>query len=266
MAMSNMTANLVQAPDFAPCNFVISDFASVDKASSWQRYRGLTIVVLLHIALLWFMFSGYASRALNIIKPVEQMVVQEVVIPPAPPPPVPTPVPAKTETPETPQPPIPQPKAEVAQRTDAPSDTPAPATLPTPNVTPTPVTVVVQPQMVAPVVTSVPEKRAPAPGTLEAEYTGKIRAMLNTTKRYPTGRQASQERPQGTTVVTFVLNRNGILIGAAVKQSSESNLLDDAAVAGVRRATYPPFEAELWKGQETHEFSVDIDFAPPGGR
>ena len=92
----------------------------------------------------------------------------------------------------------------------------------------------------------------------------KVQGMLNATKRYPTGRQASQERPQGKVRIVFVLNRAGVLQSAKVQDSSNSNMLDDAALAGVRRASYPGFSAELWAGQETHEFSVDIDFLPPG--
>jgi protein TonB len=90
--------------------------------------------------------------------------------------------------------------------------------------------------------------------------------MLNATKRYPTGRQASLERPVGKVRIVFVLSRNGALVSAQVHVSSNSNMLDDAALSAVRRATYPAFTGDLWRGQNTHEFSVDIDFVPPGTR
>jgi len=93
-----------------------------------------------------------------------------------------------------------------------------------------------------------------------------VQAMLNATKRYPTGRQASLERPVGKVRIVFVLSRGGALIGARVQASSNSNMLDDAALSAVRRATYPAFAGDLWRGQDTHEFSVDIDFVPPGTR
>jgi protein TonB len=93
-----------------------------------------------------------------------------------------------------------------------------------------------------------------------------VQAMLNATKRYPTGRQASLERPVGKVRIVFVLSRGGALIGARVQVSSNSNMLDDAALSAVRRATYPAFAGDLWRGQDTHEFSVDIDFVPPGTR
>jgi protein TonB len=99
--------------------------------------------------------------------------------------------------------------------------------------------------------------------SLEGEYVAKLRALLNSTKRYPTGRQASQQRPQGTVKVWFVLARNGSLLEAGVLQSSDSNLLDDAALASVRRGTYPPFPEQTWPGQESHKFTADIAFMPP---
>jgi protein TonB len=72
---------------------------------------------------------------------------------------------------------------------------------------------------------------------MEAEYVGKVRTMLNSTKRYPTGRQASQQRPQGKVKVWFTLARNGALLDSGVLDSSNSNLLDDAALATVRRGS-----------------------------
>jgi protein TonB len=97
----------------------------------------------------------------------------------------------------------------------------------------------------------------------EAEYATRLRALLNASKRYPTGRQASQQRPQGTVKLWFTLNRAGNLLEAGVLEPADSNLLNDAALATVRRAAYPPFGPELWPGQQQHRFTVDIDFLPP---
>jgi protein TonB len=101
--------------------------------------------------------------------------------------------------------------------------------------------------------------------SMEAEYVGKVRTMLNSTKRYPTGRQASQQRPQGKVKVWFTLARNGTLLDSGVFESSNSNLLDDAALATVRRGTYPPFPTNTWPGEDQHKFSADIEFLPPSG-
>jgi protein TonB len=91
----------------------------------------------------------------------------------------------------------------------------------------------------------------------------KLRLMLNSTKRYPTGRQASQQRPTGRVRVWFTLTRSGALVDLGVLESSNSNLLDDAALATVRRGIYPAFPTNTWAGQEQHKFSAEIEFAAP---
>jgi protein TonB len=107
-----------------------------------------------------------------------------------------------------------------------------------------------------------PDAKAIA-ASMETEYAIKVRAMLNSTKRYPTGRKASQERPQGKVKVWFTLTRSGALVDAGVLQSSDSNLLDDAALSTVRRGTYPAFPPNTWVGEEQHKFVAEMEFSPP---
>ena len=53
-----------------------------------KRYKGIAIVIGLHILLIWGLISGTAHDALKVIKkPLEAVVIQEVIIPPPPPPP-----------------------------------------------------------------------------------------------------------------------------------------------------------------------------------
>jgi protein TonB len=53
-----------------------------------RRYKGIAIVVALHILIGWAIVSGTAKNALILIKkPLEAVVIQEVIIPPPPPPP-----------------------------------------------------------------------------------------------------------------------------------------------------------------------------------
>jgi len=55
-----------------------------------RRYKGIAIVVALHILIGWGIVSGTARNALVALKkPLEAVVIQEVVIPPPPPPPPP---------------------------------------------------------------------------------------------------------------------------------------------------------------------------------
>jgi protein TonB len=57
-----------------------------------RRYKGIAIVVALHILIGWAIVSGTAKNALVALKkPLEAVVIQEVIIPPPPPPPPPPP-------------------------------------------------------------------------------------------------------------------------------------------------------------------------------
>jgi protein TonB len=104
----------------------------------------------------------------------------------------------------------------------------------------------------------------PASASFEAEFVSRVRALLNAGKRYPTGREASMQRPQGKVRVWFTLTRGGSLVDSGIQDSSNSLLLDNAALATVRRASFSAFPAEAWVGQEQHRFSADLEFLTPG--
>lgn len=82
-----------------------------------RRYKGIAVVVALHILLGWGIVSGTARNALvSLKKPLEAVVIQEVIIPPPPPPPAPP---------------------KVVQQVTAPKiDAPPPPFVPPPEVTP----------------------------------------------------------------------------------------------------------------------------------
>lgn len=133
------------------------------------------------------------------------------------------------------------------------------------NVTATPSTV---PQAVKPAVAAVMAAEVVAPvktvaPDIEAAFVAKIRAYLNSAKRYPTGREASLSRPSGRARVWFVLRRSGELVDAGIETGSGSMLLDAAALTTVRRASYTAIPDEAWSGQTQHQFSVELDFVPP---
>lgn len=104
--------------------------------------------------------------------------------------------------------------------------------------------------------------QAPRNISLENSYIASIRALLNANKRYPTGREASLQRPAGQVKIGFVLSRNGSLIEAAVEESSQSNILDSAGLATVRRTTYAAWPDGSWPSESQHKFSVSLDFVP----
>ena len=224
-----------------------------------RRYRGMAVVLGLHALLAWALLTGTAPKAIHLLKkPLEAVVIQEVLIPPVPLPPppkeihVPEPLAPKSPTPMPVQPDMPTPSANLPME-NAPE-------LPPPTARPAPAPAVALVQATAQVDTT----KAQA-ASMEGEYVAKVRAMLDSTKRYPTGRQASQQRPQGKVKVWFTLARNGMLVEAGVLESSNANLLDDAALGCVRRGSYPPFPEHTWPGQGQHKFTTEIEFAPPSG-
>ncbi|MCX7242103.1 MAG: energy transducer TonB [Burkholderiales bacterium] len=221
-----------------------------------SRFFGLGLVIAVHVLVVWMLVSGTAQKGLKFLKkPMEAVVIQEVIIPPLPP--IPLPPPPKEVRPpqpnaprvETPLPFVPVP--EVAAQTQS-----APPTMAA-NPAPPPA-----PPVIAPAPAPVVESRMAHIASLEGEYILKVRTMLHSTKRYPTGRQASQQRPQGKVKLWFTLSRHGVLLDVGVLESSNSNLLDDAAIATVRRGSYEPFPPDTWTGEELHKFSAEIAFTP----
>ncbi len=178
------------------------------------------------------------------------------------------------EVPPPPPPPVVQqaPRETVPLSRAAATPTPAPldvAATPSPNAT----AQVLVPQPVAapvvhaspPVLAAPPPKPAPPSSAgIEADYVARVRALLNAGKRYPTGREASMQRPQGKVRVWFTLSRDGSLQDAGIQDSSNSLLLDNAALATVRRASFSAFATEAWAGQEQHKFSAELEFLTPG--
>ncbi|MFA6972434.1 MAG: TonB family protein [Gallionella sp.] len=96
----------------------------------------------------------------------------------------------------------------------------------------------------------------------ESAYAASVRAHLQAVKRYPTGREASLQRPAGTSLIWFVVRRNGELAEAGIEASSGSMLLDNAALATVRRSNYPVFSDEAWPGKAQQRFTVELNFVP----
>ena len=105
---------------------------------------------------------------------------------------------------------------------------------------------------------------AARPHNAEAEYVARLRAHLNSIKRYPTGREASLQRPQGKVRVWFVLKRDGALVDAGIEESSNSMLLDDAARKTINRSNFSGFPESSWAGENTHRFTAELEFIPAG--
>lgn len=174
------------------------------------------------------------------------------------------------EAPSPPRPPEPKPIAQPTARPRpaiaAPTTAPAgEVNLPAPAPRQATETPPAEPPLTPPSPPAPQPPRANPAAELEAAYVTRVRQMLNAIKRYPTGREASLLRPSGSVRVWLLLDRNGQLLDRGVETSSQSLLLDNAALRTVSVGSYPPFPAELWAGQAQRRFHVDIDFVVPNG-
>jgi protein TonB len=163
--------------------------------------------------------------------------------------------------------PTPAPRQEIKQEVMAPAETTrvAPPQTAVPIAQTTPVAPLAALAPVAQATSEIPKPaatQAPASVSLENNYIASVRSTLNANKRYPTGREASLQRPTGKVKIAFVLARNGSLVEASVEESSNSIILDNAALATVRRTNYAPWPDGSWPSQSQHKFTVSLDFVP----
>lgn len=173
---------------------------------------------------------------------------------PAPPPP-PTPEPLRPTLVPTP---TPTPQSRVVERAPLPTPAPILEAPPPPRIDTAPP---------APLSSPSPPPAPPAPFApsvdASAGYVGRARYYLNSIKRYPTGREASIQRPEGKVRIWFTLRRDGSLVDAGIEDSSNSILLDNAGLATIKRGNLPAFD-NAFSGEEQHRFTVDLDFKAPG--
>jgi protein TonB len=121
------------------------------------------------------------------------------------------------------------------------------------------------PPAAPPVTAAAPAPAPPVAAPLEAGYVARLRAYLESVKRYPTSREARQMRPQGKVRVWLEIARDGQLREAGIEQGSGSMILDGAAMTTVRQGTYPAFPPEAFAGRGTHRFGVTLDYLLEGG-
>lgn len=238
-----------------------------------QRHNVSSVVSLCMVGAIWFMTQSIVpiQRSLS-EEPMELSLltpepVRPEIQPPVPPPPV---QPSKsTITPAKSTPTLP---ALATPATVAPLAAPATVSVPTEaakveaakpvQAAPTVAAAPVVAAQVAETVKTPAATPPPSSAAVENAYVVNVRALLNANKRYPTGREASLQRPSGKAMVWFVLNRNGTLQEAGIEGSSNSILLDNAALSTVRRTSYTPWPEGSWPGQSQHRFTVTLDFVP----
>jgi protein TonB len=257
------------------------------------RWGGaLAIVLALHATAAWMLLShGFppmvmpaAPEAVLLdlapdLPPVQEAAVEPpapAALPPPPPPPVPetppvTPMPV-VEPPPVELPPTPQVEAEVVLPIPPPPPPP-----PRPQLKPKPRPVVerpVQPQPTPRVADDTPRAMAPAPvqaapaqassrppapvSTVTPSWRSDLLARLQRAKRYPD--QARSHGDQGVATTTFTMDRSGRVLSVGLVRSSGSTLLDEEAVALVRRAEPLPSLPDEMPGS-TITLTVPISFA-----
>lgn len=90
-----------------------------------------------------------------------------------------------------------------------------------------------------------------------SNYAGRVVAHLNRHKQFP--RTAMQRRVNGTVMVRFSLARDGRVTSARLQRGSGHRVLDEAALAMVRRADpFPPIPPGL--GRNSMSFTAPIEF------
>lgn len=94
-------------------------------------------------------------------------------------------------------------------------------------------------------------------------YDATARRELQKVARYPNKPEARNQRLEGTVGVAFEVNSRGDLREAEVIQSSQSKILDAAALASVRWAKYPAFASDPQSGEPSRRYTVIFDYRFP---
>ena len=169
---------------------------------------------------------------------------------PAPPPPPPKPLPKPEPKPK----PKPLPKPVVAKPAPtAPTAQPVAAAKPVPPVA----------APAAPVAAAAPPAPPKVDGqALEGGYLKGLRNELDTYKQYPTGRQASLERPSGEVVVWLLVDRQGRVLDSGVQPQASSMLLNRAATNSLRRIKQvKPFPEQAFGGRNEQRFTATFNYS-----
>lgn len=188
--------------------------------------------------------------------------------PPAPAPVTP-PEPAKPQ----PTPPKPEPKPKPAPKPvpkPAPKPAPKPVPVPTPTPVPTPVPAPqpapqTPPAPPAPVAPPAPKAAPPAPPapvsnpTHEGAYVQKVRQQIEQHKVFPP--LARKLDMSGTVEISYVIDRQGKLIGVEIAATSGSEILDKAALQAVRASVFPPIPEDAWRGETQKQFRTKLVYS-----
>ncbi|WP_151777429.1 energy transducer TonB [Acinetobacter brisouii] len=123
-----------------------------------------------------------------------------------------------------------------------------------------------------PAVQPEPKKVEPAPkptasvssASAEASYLAKVRGAVEAQKRYPTGREASLERPEGSVEVWLEVDRSGKVLSSGISNKAKSMLLNRAATNSLQSIQkISPFPADAFVGSNTKKFTATLNYQAP---
>jgi protein TonB len=179
-----------------------------------RRFGGIAVVIVLHIALVYALLNGLATKVVHVIQhPIETKIIEPVKPPPPPPiPPVQLPPPkfAPPPPPFVPPPEVPV-QAPPQQATISHQSTQ---------------------QVSAPMPPPAPPAKAPVVHTevgVVCPNSDQIRGSI----AYP--KEAQENNETGDVLIEFTVDPQGHITGERVEKSSDHQSLDDAAFKAVKR-------------------------------
>lgn len=116
----------------------------------------------------------------------------------------------------------------------------------------------------APAAPAKPAPTAPKVDTaaLEGGYMQGLRSDIERFKQYPSGRQASLERPSGNVVVWMLVDRAGNVLDAGIETPAPSMLLNRAASTSLKRIKQvKPFPEQAFGGRSQHRFTATFNYS-----
>lgn len=227
-------------------------------------FVALGLAALLHIAI--FLRLPSAGDANKAVDPGAQAIT--IALAPMPSPePAAKPEPKPNPKPEPKPKPKPSPKPKPKSKPE-PAPQPKPQPMPEPNPIPSPEPAPEQssspPQpneQLARAENTAPKPKAGATGGLRdapPDYRATLAAWLERYKEYP--RRARRLGQQGTTVLHFIIDRNGKVLEWDIRSSSGHRLLDDAVENLIRRANPLPAMPDSMTVSKL-ELTVPVSFA-----
>jgi len=224
----------------------------------YRRYISFALTLLLAMSLI---VTAEVLRARTPDKAKKDDVIKlSLITPELPKPQPPKPQPPKPQPPKPqpskPQPPKPQPPKPQPPKPQPPKPQPPKPQPPKPQ-PPKPQPPKPQPPKPQPVAEPAPTAPKVDP-SVEANFLKMLLIRITHNKHYPA--RAQEFGITGTVVVEYNLDRSGRVLSLNITRSSGNKMLDKAALDAVRGARFDGWPTQVWKGQRSKVFSVNVEF------